>query len=385
MPLTLSTVDERRIEALSSAMLSPLDYEDPGAWCEAISRQVKVLLGADAVGAMIPLEDRYWIWSNKPEGAEQYSEKTEILDGRLRFLARAVDLGAYDRATLFRPVLEEYLRSPYYHEYIVPHRSFDGIGLAVSLTGGTSVHDLAQVLLHHEEDRSLFGPRGPAILRLLLPSFRAGALAWVRFARERETLAATLDELGEPLLLCDGQGRLLHANKALERLLGSEGDRATLQATLEDFARGLATARRGWAAGAPSMRPDREVRTPEHAYRLYGSYAAEGLLSRGRIILVGVERLTVAWPAESRLRERFGLTGAQARVALLVAKGKTNDEIARELVISPATARNHTARIREKLGVSSRAKVSAVILEGGPGGHNARDPHPSDRLRRRQR
>jgi len=61
------------------------------------------------------------------------------------------------------------------------------------------------------------------------------------------------------------------------------------------------------------------------------------------------------------LRERFGLTKRELEVAQLLAKGRSNQAIARELKISAHTARHHTQRILSKLEVHSRAEAGAKI------------------------
>jgi DNA-binding CsgD family transcriptional regulator len=65
---------------------------------------------------------------------------------------------------------------------------------------------------------------------------------------------------------------------------------------------------------------------------------------------------------EAALRERFGLSRAEARVACLLARGCTNAEISKRLFISPHTARHHTEKILRKLGVESRAAAAARLL-----------------------
>ena len=50
----------------------------------------------------------------------------------------------------------------------------------------------------------------------------------------------------------------------------------------------------------------------------------------------------------------------EAEVALLLAEGLSNDEIAGRLFLSPHTARRHTANIFEKLGVSSRTAATSL-------------------------
>jgi DNA-binding NarL/FixJ family response regulator len=61
------------------------------------------------------------------------------------------------------------------------------------------------------------------------------------------------------------------------------------------------------------------------------------------------------------LKERFGLTRREIEVAQLLAKGQSNQAIARELGISAHTARHHTQRILSKLEVHSRGEAGAKI------------------------
>lgn len=57
----------------------------------------------------------------------------------------------------------------------------------------------------------------------------------------------------------------------------------------------------------------------------------------------------------------YGLTRREAQVAKLLARGRSNQAIARELKISQHTARHHTQRILAKLEVHSRGEAGAKI------------------------
>ena len=57
------------------------------------------------------------------------------------------------------------------------------------------------------------------------------------------------------------------------------------------------------------------------------------------------------------------LTDREREVVALVAQGLTNDEIAGELVLSPATARTHVSNILGKLGLSSRTQAALYAVE----------------------
>ena len=54
----------------------------------------------------------------------------------------------------------------------------------------------------------------------------------------------------------------------------------------------------------------------------------------------------------------FGLTAREHEVLQLIAQGRTNGEIAEELVISPSTVRRHVEHLLAKLGVASRTAAA---------------------------
>ncbi|MDP2083871.1 MAG: helix-turn-helix transcriptional regulator [Gemmobacter sp.] len=57
------------------------------------------------------------------------------------------------------------------------------------------------------------------------------------------------------------------------------------------------------------------------------------------------------------------LTLREREVAVLISQGRTHKEIARLLGLSPATVRNHTARIYAKTQVGSRAALTRALME----------------------
>jgi DNA-binding NarL/FixJ family response regulator len=59
------------------------------------------------------------------------------------------------------------------------------------------------------------------------------------------------------------------------------------------------------------------------------------------------------------------LTEREREVVALVALGLTNDEIAAELVLSPATARTHVSRAMVKLGARDRAQLVVFAYQCG--------------------
>ena len=79
-----------------------------------------------------------------------------------------------------------------------------------------------------------------------------------------------------------------------------------------------------------------------------------------------------AGPDLARVRRAFGprpgaggaqLTGREVEVLRLLAAGRTNREIASELVISERTVDRHVSNLFSKLGVQSRSAATAYAYE----------------------
>lgn len=59
----------------------------------------------------------------------------------------------------------------------------------------------------------------------------------------------------------------------------------------------------------------------------------------------------------------YGLTGRETEVLHLLAEGRSNAEIGRELELSPRTVEKHVEHILQKLGVKSRAAATRLVTE----------------------
>ncbi|MEV7036686.1 response regulator transcription factor [Amycolatopsis sp. NPDC051061] len=80
-----------------------------------------------------------------------------------------------------------------------------------------------------------------------------------------------------------------------------------------------------------------------------------------RLISEFAARVTRPSPAPALDR----LTDREREVLSLVAAGLSNDEIARELTLSPATAKTHVSRIMTKTGMRDRAQLVVLAYESG--------------------
>lgn len=66
-------------------------------------------------------------------------------------------------------------------------------------------------------------------------------------------------------------------------------------------------------------------------------------------------------PRAVHFQLQYGLTPREMQVAMLLAEGRSNFEVASVLQVSPHTARHHTQHVLAKLGVHSRAQAGAKI------------------------
>jgi DNA-binding CsgD family transcriptional regulator len=91
----------------------------------------------------------------------------------------------------------------------------------------------------------------------------------------------------------------------------------------------------------------------------------ELLAQRGRIRLELPAELAAVEPEAPSVAASLGLTRREAEVLALVAAGRTNRQIGKELFITPKTASVHVSRILAKLGVTGRGEAAAVAHRVG--------------------
>ncbi|WP_344877066.1 response regulator transcription factor [Nonomuraea antimicrobica] len=60
-----------------------------------------------------------------------------------------------------------------------------------------------------------------------------------------------------------------------------------------------------------------------------------------------------------------GLTEREREILVLIARGRSNAEIAEDLAVSPSTVKNHVTNLFAKIGVRDRAQAVIVAYEAG--------------------
>ncbi len=89
--------------------------------------------------------------------------------------------------------------------------------------------------------------------------------------------------------------------------------------------------------------------------------AISGVLEGGILVCLDAETSGT----QDQLRDISVLTPRQREVLLRLGRGKTTKEIARELEISPFTARAHISAVFKTLGVTTRSAAAAIAVQSG--------------------
>lgn len=360
------------LEATSRVLLSPLAAPDVDVWRRDALDAAAALLGADRGLFMLSTAPRVHLSVRADEAylgvydqhvAEVTPRGPRLLDPvmqrwleeRRRTGQEVVTNALADR--LLAPHGLSLRASSLYNEGMAPGGWADQRTLYVGFSGGEAMVQLG----YDQAGRAPDHDASVGLLHVLLPSFRAGLEVLARLGAHR----AALDAVAEPLAAFDADGREVHRNAALVRLLEGEPDRDRVVVEVRALARALrplAAPLRGDSPRPPAS-PTREVRTARGAYRLRATVLSVGGGPGDTAVLVGVEAVgAVSFPSAQVVRERLGLTAREAEVALLLAEGLTNAQVCERLFIAPATARRHTESIFGKLGVGRRSGVAAAVL-----------------------
>jgi DNA-binding NarL/FixJ family response regulator len=380
MRLVLSAAEQRLLADTTRVLLSPLD-EPLEPWRARVLEHLARLLGAEMGGFILPAgEAAPYTLHNLPDSfAREYFDTVAPIDSS--FVAiRATETSVWSTRLLARltgvSVEEGWFASDEYREFYSRYGVEEGIGYVVrteaplSASGaepgtGTLLPGAVLSCLHGDFGTEERDARGLAILRLLQPALEAGVAGRVRMARVRDTLAQAFDAMRDGLEVADAAGRRLHANAALRRMLADDPEADAIEsavARVTDAMRRLLSAREPVDAVDDAGPARLEVLTATARYQVSGQITAGAGCGVEQTILVSVVQLTPTLPAPLQLQDRWGLSPQEARVALLLAQGRSNAGIAAEMGLRPATVRHYTESVFHKLGVHSRGEVAQRIL-----------------------
>lgn len=108
-------------------------------------------------------------------------------------------------------------------------------------------------------------------------------------------------------------------------------------------------------------RPHRTAHAPDAAARLVEAEVVAGRLERAAVDAV----LAAAGQPVPKRAHPHDLTEREVEVLCLVARGRSNKQVAQRLGVSPKTIDNHVQHIYEKIGVSTRSGATIFAMRHG--------------------
>lgn len=274
---------------------------------------------------------------------------------------------------------EDFIRGEYYNDFLKPQDIHSVLMIRLAMHGTT-----ASVLnIHRGRAREQFsGEDRKTVSRLHAHLIRAFTLS-ERLAADRrldQAGAALFEGSSQALFLVDRGGRILRVNAASEALLRLGRGLAAVAGRLS--AQAPAAARRLEGLIAAAVTSDRDQRTggamslipPAGGLPLLitvsplpmGETPFDGGNAHAMICIADLASDIVA-PAE-RLREAFGLTPAEVRVASALFTGANARQAAASLGLSPNTIHVHLARLFEKTGARRQSELMRLMMLGAGAG-----------------
>ena len=226
----------------------------------------------------------------------------------------------------------------------------------------------------HEHVRRL-DPLTPHLCRALEASLLLGGRA-----DGKRQMSVILDLMPNAALLLDARGCITQTNKAADALLrradGIAFDRdgsIQLVSALSGERQALSRALKGAldvAAGAAISLPEPvRIRRPSGAAPLLvvavplprPSFVFWELVAPARVLVVIVDPAARSRATSSAIQAAYGLTAAEARVALLLASGVSGAQMPGVLGVTAATVKTQLRRCFEKTGTHSQAELSRLF------------------------
>lgn len=254
---------------------------------------------------------------------------------------------------------------PFYQEFLRPRGFQWFLGASLAEAEGRFVFLSVERGLRAE-------PYSPAeierLSRLLLRLREAGNIALKLGVRADRQAGRILESLDCPAALLDRVGRPLACNGALEALLGdgiclkSGGRLAAVDRDCDKRLEEATSAVLRFGASSPRITLSRGAgRLPLIAEAIPIAGAARDVYSAARMLLLVNDPEARADADIDLLRQVFGLTPAEARLAARIATGASLEEIAAVLGVTVATARTQLRSVFAKTRTHRQSELAALI------------------------
>jgi DNA-binding CsgD family transcriptional regulator/PAS domain-containing protein len=359
------------IEAIHGAGLNP------DAWPEALA-SIAALLGGSAAtleAYAVPTGGLLWLraYNIPPPSQLLYADEFAALNPRAAYGMRqpSVEL-LWDYKVLDETQMD---RDPYYADFLprTGHRYF------VSGVLHRSANEVAVATIQRSRRRGHVTESEIDLMRRLMPHLRQA----VDVGRRLDGLAASgaglreaIDRLADGVAMIGPRGEVVVANRALSEMAARGDGIAMMRGELEfaspRAARAYAEALAGIAmqsehrlnGHAPlDIAVERGAGAPPYVVAVRPFSTSAGSNDTGGIIaLVFVhDPLQRTAPSASLLQSVFGLTAAEADLALALQSGQTPAAYARTRKLSANTIYTHLRRLKEKTGCSRLPELIAWL------------------------
>jgi DNA-binding CsgD family transcriptional regulator/PAS domain-containing protein len=276
---------------------------------------------------------------------------------------------------------DEFVKSRFYREFSEPLGLRDSMGL-VCLRSGPRI---AFLVANRAASQPLYTDADGDLLRLLSPHIcRAMTIsdAFDLHTIKSDALEAALDGLAAGVFLVDGQGRVIHQNRAAERMaqqssivtvrdqrlwpLNSSSRAALVDALSQGAQRGIpATADVPMIALQPSDGSSAGMIATLLPLQSCGQATSDDSTKAQWAVFIQDPHVVLPMPGEA-FGKLYNLTPAELRVALALAPGLTPEAAADMLGLGLPTVRTHLQRIFAKTGTNRHTDFVRLMLATMP-------------------
>jgi DNA-binding CsgD family transcriptional regulator len=257
-------------------------------------------------------------------------------------------------------------RSEWYQDFVRPLGVADVLGAEVHRSGSRRIY-----FGLHFDTIPTWSPED-ARLKLALDGIAAASASW----QERRMLAVgaslgawTIDRHPDALFIVYKDGRVVQMNAAAEHLLSrnrvltvERGRLAATDASDAESLLALITAAAGSDTPGGSERRTLVGATQGRDGQLLTAYPLPNAWFRTGLVIVRATDLFAEPPVAGDMRQIFGLSLAEDRLARALVRGKTLQEMSDEFGVSMPTLRVQVRSVFRKCGVKRQVDLVRVLL-----------------------
>ena len=271
---------------------------------------------------------------------------------------------------------EELHKTDFYRQYLVQF----GVGYILGIDIGTVRGISGKIRLVRQEHKQDFSPRERAICQGLVPYLRSALTLFVQrvdMEAEKEALSLTVSGMSVGSVMVDADGRILEANPPAQAILKQRDGLFTTAGKVTLHNPGQARELQDLIRRNAEASMDKTTTGMPRAMMVDRPSGREGIsllvrpardCSQNKLAIRPAALIHLIDPAQPRgtminaLIELFGLTPAEAKVALSLSNGHSIGETAEANETSRNTVRSQVRSIFSKMGVNRQSQLIRTTL-----------------------